>query len=170
MGLNVNSLNTAIDSQALARVREQILNPVNASEKTVDVSKFDFSKFNRASLGTDFYAPRTNGDVALQASKAVTDFGVKLSGEFGMNVQYLNSRAAQSLLGAQELGQKVISVDAANQYANEKNLIVTTTQTTETQDLNKDRRGENPFSFYFQTEGNDADENETASAPINIFA
>ena len=49
MGLNVGSLYSAnsarsiIDSQALARVTEQILNPNN--NQTVDVSKLDLSKY-----------------------------------------------------------------------------------------------------------------------------
>ena len=74
MGLNVGFVNhanygkPAIDSQALAKVTEQILNP--NSQKSVDVASLDLSKFNRVSLGTDLYAARTNGDVALQASKA----------------------------------------------------------------------------------------------------
>ena len=106
MGLNVGYLNNAnsfkpiIDSQALSRVSEQILNP--NKEQTIDVSKLDLSKFNRVSLGTDLYAARTNGEVALQASKAVTDFGVNLSSTFNSNIQYLNSQAAQSLFTSKE--------------------------------------------------------------------
>ena len=59
MGLNVNSVYSAnhnkpaIDSDALARVTQKIFNPEN--DKTIDVSKLDLSKFNRASIGTDLY-------------------------------------------------------------------------------------------------------------------
>lgn len=100
MGLNVGSLyssgaagKSVIDIQALERVKEQILNP--NKEQSVDLSKLDLSKFNRVSLGTDLYAARTNGETALQAAKAATDFDVNLSKAFSANVQYLNSQAAQ---------------------------------------------------------------------------
>ena len=110
MGLYVGSVNhanygrVAIDTQALAKVSEQILNPNN--QNSVDVSKLDLSKFNRVSLGTDLYAARTSNEVALQASKAATDFGINFSQNFVQNVQYLNSQAAQSLLSQKETGDR----------------------------------------------------------------
>ena len=105
MGLSVgnsiysaNSVRPAIDSQALVRVSEQILNPQN--QPTIDVSKLDLSKFNRVQLGTDLYAEKTNAQMALQAAKAVTDFDVKLSNGFSANVQYffLKTKSGLSFL------------------------------------------------------------------------
>ncbi len=175
MGLNGASLYGAgsnvsiIDQQALARVKEQILNPNN--DKTVDVSKLDLSKFNRASLGTDLYAQRTSTDTALQASKSATDFGVKLSEQFNLNVQYLNSQAAQSLLAVKENVPAAISVDIANQTVNEREVVIAAATTAETQNLNKDRRGSNPFSFYVDVENeSEPEDNESLLKAINIFA
>jgi len=176
MGLNAASLYTGsnssiIDTQALARVKEQIFNPSN--DKTVDVSKLDLSKFNRASIGTDLYSARTNQEVVLQASKAATDFGVKFSQEFSSNVQYLNSIAAQGSLTAKENTPAAISIETVNQAVNEQKIVAASTQTTETQDLNKDRRGSNPFSFYTQVENSsekENDDNDSLFNSINIFA
>jgi len=176
MGLNAASLysgsnSSMIDVQALARVKEQIFNP--SKDKTVDVSKLDLSKFNRVSLGTDLYSSRTSQEVVLQASKAATDFGVKFSQEFSSNVQYLNSIAAQGSLAVKENTPAAISIETANQTVNEQNIVAASTQTTETQDLNKDRRGSNPFSFYAHVENNsesETDDNDSLFNSINIFA
>ena len=176
MGLNVGSLYNAnsakpiIDSQALARVTEQILNPNN--NQTVDVSKLDLSKFNRVNIGTDLYSARTNGEVALQTAKAATDFDVNLSKAFSANVQYLNSQAAQSLFTSKENSGLVgFSVENA-QKVSEDQIVLASSQITETKDLNKDKRGSNPFSFYMPSEQKEEKE-ETDSIftnSINIFA
>ena len=175
MGLNVGFVNhanygrPAIDSQALAKVTEQILNPNN--QKTVDVANLDLSKFNRVSLGTDLYAARTNGDVALQASKAATDFGVNLSQNFAQNVQYLNAQAAQSLFSIKETnGLAAFTADNINKVS-ENEMIVAATQVNETKDMNKDRRGSNPFSFYMPAnEPAEQEETDSIFGSINIFA
>ena len=174
MGLNVGSLYSAnnakpvIDSQALQRVAEKILNP---QEKTVDVSKLDLSKFNRPQMGTDLYAARTNGQLALQAAKAATDFDLNLSNAFSAKVQYLNSQAAQSLFTTKERnGQLTVSVEAAKQDA-ENEIVLASSQVSETYNTNKDKKGSNPFSFYFNADQEDGEENETiASKSLNIFA
>ena len=174
MGLNVGFVNhakfgaPAIDTQALAKVTEQILNP--NSEKTIDVSKLDLSKFNRASLGTDLYASRTNGEVALQAAKAATDFDLKLSQSFSQNVQYLNSQAAQSLFTVKEAnGLAAFSIE--NTQVSEKELVIEATQVNETKDMNKDKKGSNPFSFYMPAnESAENEESESIFGSINLFA
>ena len=175
MGLNVGSLYGAngakpvIDSNALARVSEQILNP--NKEQTIDVSTLDLSKFNRVRLGTDLYAERTNGQTALQAAKAATDFDINLSKAFSANVQYLNSQAAQSLFTAKENnGRVVISIDNVNQPT-ENAVATAASQISETKNMDKDKKGSNPFSFYFASEGaEDPEETEAKLNSINIFA
>ena len=171
MGLNVGYVNhanygkPAIDVQALAKVTEQILNP--NSQKSVDVASLDLSKFNRVSLGTDLYAARTNGDVALQASKAATDFGVNLSQNFAQNVQYLNAQAAQSLFSVKETnGLAAFTADNINKVS-ENEIIIAATQVNETKDMNKDKRGSNPFSFHSMNTNKGAEKQEDV---INIFA
>lgn len=166
---NINSAAIGIDSQALAKVKEQIFNP--AKENTVDISKLNLNKFNRVSLGTDLYAERTNGQVALQASKGVTDFDLNLSKAFSANVQYLNSQAAQSLFTSKEnTGKVVISVDSVTN-TDEKQIVAASSQITETQDTKKDKKGSNPFAFYVPQENKkEAAESESIFTSINIFA
>lgn len=176
MGLNIgvlNSLNSnksIIDIQALERVSEKIFNPDN--DKTVDLSKLNLSKFNRASLGTDLYAARTSTDTALQASKAKVDFDINLSKAFTANVQYLNSQAAQSLFTSKENGGKVVlSSEIVNQKTDSE-IVIASSHINETKDMDNDRKGSNPFSFYFQSETNaKKDNNEpTNTGSVNIFA
>ena len=175
MGLNVGFVNhanfgkSAIDPQALAKVTEQILNPNN--QKTVDVASLDLSKFNRVSLGTDLYAARTSGDVALQASKAATDFGVNFSQNFAQNVQYLNAQAAQSLFSVKETnGLAAFTAENANKVS-ESEIIIASTQVNETKDMNKDKKGSNPFAFYMPAnEAQEQEENDNIFGSINIFA
>lgn len=163
MGLNIGAnYNSIIDAQALTRVTEKILNP--EKQVSVDVSKLDLSKFNRVSLGTDLYAARTNTEVALQTAKAATDFDVNLSKAFSANVQYLNAAAAQSLFAVPN-SEKTVTAQAVKASAN----------VDETSNLNKDRRGSNPFSFYANTndneEGKDLDIIDiNAFSGLNIFA
>ena len=175
MGFNVGFVNhanygrPAIDSQALAKVTEQILNPNN--QKTVDVSTLDLSKFNRVNIGTDLYAARTNGEIALQASKAATDFDLKLSQNFAANVQYLNAQAAQSLFTAKEVNvQAAFSIENV-QKVSEDQIVLAATQVNETKDMNKDKKGSNPFAFYMPAnEAQEQEENDNIFGSINIFA
>ncbi len=177
MGLNVcstyfvNSAKPAIDSSALAKVTEQIFKPSGEQQQTVDVSKLDLSKFNRVNIGTDLYSARTNGEVALQAAKTAADFDIKLSPEFNKNIQYLNSQAAQSLFTTKENnGKVVITVDNVEKVDQDK-IVLAASQVVETKDLNKDKKGSNPFSFYMPA--NQQEENEDTEAKlnsINIFA
>ena len=176
MGLNVGFVNhanygkPAIDSQALAKITEQILNP--NSQKTVDVASLDLSKFNRVSLGTDLYAARTSSDMALQASKAATDFGVNFSQNFAQNVQYLNAQAAQSLFSVKETnGLAAFTAENINKVS-ENEIVIASTQISETKDMEKDRKGSNPFSFYMPAKeaGEQKEDSESIFGSINIFA
>lgn len=175
MGLNVASVYSAnyskpaIDVQALAKVTEQILNPNN--EKNVDVSKLNLSKFNRVSIGTDLYAENTRNDVALKAAKAATDFDVNFSKAFTANVQYLNSQAAQSLFTSKENnGRVAINVDNTEKIS-EKEIVAELAQVMQSKDLDKDKRGSNPFSFFMSAQSAEQeDENSSNISSINIFA
>lgn len=179
MGINlgstyfVNSAKPAIDSSALAKVTEQILKPSGeqAQTQTVDVSKLNLSKFNRVNIGTDLYSARTSGEEALKAAKTATDFNIKFSPEFAKNVQYLNSQAAQSLFTTRENnGKVVITVDNVEKVDQDK-IVLATSQVAKTEDLNKDKKGSNPFSFYMPANQKEENEdNESTLNSINIFA
>ena len=173
MGLNVGSINSAnlskqIDAQALAKVTEQILNP--NSEKKIDVSKLDLSKFNRVSIGTDFYAERTTGQVVLNASKAHTDFDVNLSKNFNINIQYLNSVAAQSLFTEKENNGKIVANIDSLVKPSEEAISLEASNIMETKNMNKDKRGSNPFAFYFKLDNNEEPEDIQNTGSINIVA
>ncbi len=175
MGLNVGSVysynapKSIIDTQALTKVTEQILNPNN--DKSIDVSKLDLSKFNRATIGTDFYALRTNGEIALKASKAAVDFDIKLSPEFMQNVQYLNSQAAQSLFTSKENNGKININLEITEIKTDSQEIQASSQIDETWDMNKDKRGSNPFSFYANIQKDEeVDDTELKTNSLSIFA
>ncbi len=175
MGLNVGSVYSAnnvkpiIDSNALARVTEKILNPNN--DKSIDISKLDLSKFNRVSLGTDLYASNTNGELALQAAKTAADFDLNLSKAFSSNVQYLNSQAAQSLFTSKENNGKLVLPSENINTVTEKIIAEETSSVSETYNTNKDRKGSNPFSFYFGADSQDNNnDSDSKINSINIFA
>ena len=175
MGLNIGAYGnkSIIDAQALARVTEKIFNPEN--QNSIDVSKLDLTKFNRASLGLDLYAARTNTQTAVQAAKAVSDFDVNLSRAFSANVQYLNSAAAQSLFTSREnTGKIVLHVETA-QKSEINEAVSASADVNAASDLKKDRRGSNPFSFYMnRNEKEDTVDLEmpqiSAYTGLNIFA
>ena len=173
MGYNVGLLSSAntnrsiIDQQALARVKEQIFNPNN--DKTVDVSKLDLSKFNRVSLGTDLYAARTNGEVALQASKAATDFGVQLSNAFNANVQYLNSQAAQSLFTSKENSGRVVINTDNTQPVMGSEAVIASAEIANINSMDKDKKGNNPFAYLVNPFSNVDEEKEDEEFGTRIF-
>jgi hypothetical protein len=164
MGLNVgyissnNAQVSKIDAEALNRVKEQIFNPSN--DKSIDVSKLDLSKFNRVSLGTDLYAERTNGEVALKAAKAATDFGVNFSNAFSSQVQYLNSQAAQSLFTSKEnSGKVVVGVDNTQPTLGTE-AIIASAEIDNINNLDKNKKGHNPFVYYLNPSVNNPEDND----------
>lgn len=173
MGLNIGYINNStrtkpvIDSEALARVKQQILN----SDNTINTSKLDLSKFNRVSLGTDLYSYKTSSETVLQAAKAATDFDINFSEAFTSNVQYLNSQAAQSLFTQKENnGSAAISIDNTKTDAEEQ-VITAASHITETQDMNNDKKGSNPFFSFMSAESTDEKDNSDYDIDsINIFA
>ena len=175
VGNNIYTANAAnaakpiLDVQAVQKVAEQIFNP-DKQQPTVDVSKLDLSKFNRVKLGTDLYAARTNGDVALKAAKAATDFDVNFSKAFSANVQYLNSQAAQSLFTSKENNGRIVIDVQPSVNNDEQQLYIASSQVVETKETNKDKKGSNPFSFYYKAEQSEESDNNDSLSSINIFA
>ena len=169
MGLNIGAYNnnSIIDAQALTRVTQQILNP--NKENNVDLSKLDLNKFNRVSLGTDLYSAGTSSQTAIQAAKAATDFDVNLSKAFSSNVQYLNSVAAQSLFTSRENNGKVVINVENTQKLDNIDALKASANIDETANLNKDRKGSNPFAFYINTNKND-DNEEVEYTQINSYS
>jgi len=175
MGLNIGAYNnnSIIDAQALNRAVKQILTP--ADSKAPALSQIDLSKFNRISLGLDLYAERTSTQTAVQAAKAASDFDLNLSSAFSANVQYLNSQAAQSLFTSKEnTGKVIINIENA-QKPEIAEALQASANIENTANLNKDRRGSNPFAFYASKNDNDDGDDFEFTAVnkfsgLNIFA
>ena len=133
-----------IDTKNVNNTAAQILNNAQKSSE-VKVEGFDYSKFNRASLGVDLYSSRTNSE--LQKQIALTQAGLYLQ---SVNVAKLNSQAALNLYSANtvqkqvELTQSVLSNELTAPKALEK--TESTIQLFNTSDKNSNSsNGFNPF-------------------------
>ena len=83
----------------------------------------------------------------------------------------MNSQAAQSLFTSKENNGKIALSVENLQKINEEQIIIESSQISETKDMDKDKRGSNPFSFYIKTDKNEEqDDNESVFNSINIFA
>ena len=111
-----------VDTQNVGNVSAQILSEAKKANGDVRVEGFDYSKFNRASLGVDLYSSRTNSQ--LQKQIALTQAGLYLQ---SVNVAKLNSQAALNLYSANtvqkqvELTQSVLSNELSVPRALENN-------------------------------------------------
>lgn len=172
MSLNITNytsrINTqAIDAKAVKDITSQILN--SQDTQTVNLDNLNLSKFKRAELGLDLYSARTNAEKATQVAIRNAGLDVNLNQNFVANVQYLNSQAAQSVHKTAKEAEKQIIVPATED--NKANLrevfaLPKSALVFESQNLNKDKRGSNPFSY--QRPANEK-ENQNVE-PLNIFA
>ncbi len=94
---------SGIDTASLKEVTQQIFQRANSKASDIsslDLSKVDYTKFNRPSLGVDLYSGRVDAATARQV--AVTNLGmdVKLSSNALDSLKYLNSQASKSMFKA----------------------------------------------------------------------
>lgn len=145
--MNVNGINNnnLIDTQSAAKITEDLF--ASLSKKTVDYSKVDLTKFNRQSLGVDFYNQRT--DINFQRQIAITNSGLYSQGPAFNSVKLLNSLAAsnayaentpQILGGRLTIDANIPEIELISQ-ANEKDDSVVVVQTSD------DKKGSNPFYY-----------------------
>ena len=172
MSLNITNftsrINTqAIDVQAVKDITSQILDKQPA--QSVELDSLNLSKFKRVDLGLDLYSKRTNAETAAQVAIRNSGIDVKLNQNFIANVQYLNTQAAQSVhkVNKQVEGKIVVPVTEDNQ-ANLREVFALpkSAQIFESQNLNKDKRGSNPFSYQQPAAKKERNESE----PLSIFA
>lgn len=172
MSLNITNytsrINTqAIDAKAVKDITSQIFDAQDT--QTVNLDNLNLSKFNRVDLGLDLYNARTNAEKATQVAIRNSGIDVNLNQNFVANVQYLNSQAAQGVLKASKEveGKITLPVTEDNQVnLREVFALPKAAQLFETQNLNKDKRGSNPFSYQ-----KPANKKETQNVePLNIFA
>lgn len=172
MNLNVTNytsrINTqAIDAKAVKDITSQILN--SQDTQTVNLDNLNLSKFKRPELGVDLYSTRTDAEKATQVAIRNAGLDVNLNQNFVANVQYLNAQAAQSVHKTTKEAENQITVPVNED--NKANLrevfaLPKSAQIFESQNLNKDKKGSNPFSYQ-----RPANEEESQNVePLNIFA
>lgn len=177
MSLNIANLNNgynfnaqAIDVKAVKDITSQILDTKNTAP-SVDLDKLNLSKFRRAELGVDLYSSRTNVEQASQIAIRNSGIDVNLNQSFIANVQYLNSQAAQTQnvnkITKQVEGKIVVPVAEDSQVnLREVFALPKAAQLFEAQNLDKDKRGSNPFSYHKPAAKKEAEKTEG----LNIFA
>lgn len=170
LGVTLNSNRTYIDTTSVNEVAKQIFK--NAETKTsFDVNTVDLSKFRRPEVGIDLYSQRTNLDTAKQVAIRNAGLDINLNQNFIANVQYLNSQAA---LGANKVQKnvegKLIAPVAEGEKSEIRNIfnLPGHIELTNSKNLDKDKRGSNPFSFYSMNANKGKEKQEEKM--VNIFA
>lgn len=144
MNINGLSANNLIDATSAAKVSEQLFSAL--SKKSVDYSKVNLSKFNRPTVGVDFYSGKT--DINVQREIAIANSGVFNQTNLA-SVQALNALAAQNLY-ASNVSDKVGGKMTINTNDNEFEFISHVEETNSVANVfepNKDKKDSNPFSF-----------------------
>lgn len=145
--MNVNGINNKniIDAQSAAKVTEDLFAAL--SKKSVDYSKIDLSKFNRQTLGVDFYNQKT--DLTFQRQIAIVNSGMLEDRNVLNAVQSLNSYAALQTYNesAKRAHRGEMTIDKnldGLEFISKTDDSFNTLYTFET---NKDKKDFNPF-FY----------------------
>lgn len=168
MSLSVSynqNINSGIDTAALKDVAKQIFQ--RAESKTTDIStKFDLSKFNRVSLGTDLYSGRVDASTANQIAMTKVGMQVSLSTEALNSLKYLSSEASKSVL--RNIDGK-IAIAETKEITERANVVALPSfgKLIETVETGSDKQNSNPFYKGELLKAEKAEEKEEA---LNIFA
>ncbi len=169
LGITLNTNRNYIDTSAVGEIAKQIF--TKAETKTADIeTSFDLSKFRRPEVGIDLYSQRTNADTARFVAVRNAGLDINLNQNFIANVQYLNTMAA---IGANKVQKnvegKVIAPIAEGEKVEVKNIfnLPETVEIATSQNLDKDKRGSNPFSFNSMNANKGKEKQEEIA---NIFA
>ena len=144
--MNVNGLNNnnLIDVQSVNQTAQDIWNSL--SNKTVDYSKLDLSKFNRQKLGVDFYSQKT--DIGFERQVTMINsgaFDVKLNLNSVKNLNTLAALGAYSDLSQTVGGKMTINAPESNvEFVSRTEDVSSNINVFET---DKDKKGSNPFYF-----------------------
>jgi hypothetical protein len=166
MSLSVSynqNINNGVDSAALKEVAKQIFQRADA--KTSDLAKFDLTKFNRATLGTDLYGSRVDASTANQIAMTKVGMQVSLSSDALNSLKYLSSEASKSIFKDVE-GK--IAVPETKEIADKTKVVALPTfgKLIETVDVGSDKKGSNPFYKGELLKTEKSEEKEE----LNIFA
>lgn len=145
MSLSVSynqNINSGIDTASLKEVAKQIFQRADA--KTSDLSKFDLTKFNRVTLGTDLYSGKVDASTARQIAITNSGMQVTLNDNTLNSLKYLSSEASKSIFKNVD-GR--ITIAETKEIAEKAKVIALPSfgKLVETADLDSDKRGSNPF-------------------------
>ncbi len=169
LGITLNTNRNYIDVSSVNEVAKQIF--TKAETKSVDVNTVDLSKFRRPEVGIDLYSQRTNLDTSRQIAIRNAGLDIQLNENFIANVQYLNTMAAQGATKvAKNVEGKLIAPVAEGEKSEIKNIFTLpgNIELTNSKNLDKDRRGSNPFSFFAMNTNKGKEKQEEKI--VNIFA
>jgi len=145
--MNVNNISgkNLIDAQSAAQVTEQLFSAL--SKKSVDLTKTDLSKFNRQTLGIDFYSRKT--DINFQREIAIANSGLFDAKGVNASVKALNSLAALSAYAEntpKDLGGKMTiehNFDDFDLFSAVQDSLAR----PEAVEIDLDKRDSNPFAY-----------------------
>lgn len=167
MSLSVSynqNIKSGIDTAALKEVTQQIFQ--RAGAKTADLSSLDLTKFNRATLGMDFYSGKIDASTARQVAITNSGMEVNLSNNALNSLKYLSSEASKSIFQNVE-GKVNPTIKEETSEIKKVFELPTFGRLTETADLDSDKRGSNPF---YKGELLNAANKEEKEEVLNIFA
>ena len=169
LGVTLNTNKSYIDISSVNEVAKQIF--TKAETKSIDVNTVDLSKFRRPEVGIDLYSQRTNLDTSRQIAIRNAGLDIQLNENFIANVQYLNTMAAQGATKvAKNVEGKLTAPVAEGEKSEIKNIFTLpgNIELTNSKNLDKDRRGSNPFSFFAMNNNKGKEKQE--EKVVNIFA
>lgn len=167
-GITLNPNRNYIDVSSVNEVAKQIF--TKAENKTFDINNTDLSKFRRPEVGIDLYSHRTNIDTARQIAIRNAGLDIQLNETFVANVQYLKTVAAQNTHKvAKNVEGKLLAPVAEGEKSEIKNIfnLPGTIELANSKNLDKDKRGSNPFSFNAMNNNQNKEKQEDI---VSIFA
>lgn len=164
LSVSYNQINSGIDTLALKEVAKQIFQRADA--KTSDLSKFDLTKFNRVTLGTDLYSGKVDASTANQIAITKSGMQVNLSAGALASLSFLNAQASKVLL--QSVDGKIIVEPKETFDKTKTSALPSFGRLVETADLDSDKRDSNPF-YRGELLINITDKKEKEEV-LNIFA
>lgn len=169
LGVSLNTNRNYIDVSSVNEVAKQIF--TKAETKSFDINTADLSKFRRPEVGIDLYSHRTGIDTAKQVAVRNAGLDINLNENFIANVQYLNTMAA---MGTNKVSKnvegKLTAPVAEGEKTEARNIfnLPGAIELTNSKNLDKDKRGSNPFSFFAMNTNKGQEQQENKE--INIFA
>ena len=169
-----------LNSQA-AQKSAEAMTEYNPELQTPQVKPVEEAN-NEPNVKINIFEPKANAvEAKVEAPKVeevntsalrTTDADVKIVKETAENVQYLNVQAAKEHYTAQKIEGKIALPDENVQKAETKNIFVFaySSETSGSQNMNNNRRGSNPFSFFMAQPKKEEEQNEDETKPINLIA